>query len=114
MYVRNVTPDPNPELIVSWDIAAASNQFQIFAVSPAQAKLMFDENYRLDATLLDLGEDEIDVLLTTGEGGSGPFVTTLYGFRGGKYELLGEVPYEAFISPLRNLATQSKKPTSVR
>lgn len=109
MYTRNVTPDPNPELIVDWDIAAASNQFQMFSVSSSLVTMLLDENYRLDTTFIDLGNDGIGLLITTGEGGAGPFETTLYTFQNNRCEIAGKGSHQSLISDIRKLLISAKK-----
>lgn len=109
VYTRNITPDSNPELIVEWNIAAVSNQLQVFSVSSLSATTILDENYRVDVAFIDLGKDAIDILVTTGERGMGPFTTTLYTYLNGKYVAAGEVPYETLTSKISNLIIPMKQ-----
>ena len=94
MYLRNVTPDDEPELIADLGIAASSNQFQIFAVTPSEAHLILNENYSQDATLIDLTGEAVDVLITTGFAQAAPLTTTLYQFKGDRYQSAGEISYK--------------------
>jgi hypothetical protein len=95
LYVRNLIPDLEPELIVDLGVAASSsNQFQIFAVNPSTAQLILNESYTRDATLIDIDGEAVDVLITTGEAQTAQFKTTLYRFEGDQYRSAGVVPFD--------------------
>jgi hypothetical protein len=115
LYVRNVTPDLEPELIVDMGIpASSSNQFQIFTITSSRAYLILDENYVQDATLLDISDDAVDVLITTRTGHAtrkarvDPLTTTLYRFQWDRYKSAGEIPFDR----MKRLINKQLKPTT--
>ena len=102
MYVRNVTFDPSPELIVDTGIAASSNQFKVFSVAPTVVRSLLDENYRSEATLINLGESSLHILITdTTEDGSRSETTT-YGFREDKYQPISKTLHSKLLNSLQN------------
>jgi hypothetical protein len=97
MYIRNLTPDDRPELIVDIGIAASSNQFQVLSVTPSQARLILDVNYIHDVSLVTIDENSTDVLVTTGLAHAMPYTSSLYRFEGDRYKLVGRIPYNTLL-----------------
>jgi hypothetical protein len=93
MYVRDLNDDGFEELILNWSGGSAS-RLEILEVNVDNARDILYESYRVDAALIDLGgKGVVDVLITTAESGAGPFYTTRYVWRGGRYQAMGRVPY---------------------
>jgi hypothetical protein len=93
MYIRDLNDDWREELVVNWAGGSAS-RLEIIALSGTEARIILNESYRIDAALIDLsGASRIDVLITTGDSGVGPFYTTRYIWKGERYLPVGKVPY---------------------
>ncbi len=108
VYTLDVNGDEKKELVTVWT-AGVGQRLQIFDVGPAQARPVFDESYRLDAALVNLGGGTIDILLTSAEYGTGPFFTTRYVWRNGRYESAGTAPYKNVVTAIEQQFGGRKK-----
>lgn len=108
MYARDLNDDYIDELIVTW-AAGSSYRIQIIAVDTTRADVILNESYRLDAALVDLsGVAKVDVLITTGNSGVGPFYTTRYVWTGEQYKAVGQMPYEKLINIIKKQFTKNR------
>lgn len=98
MYTRDMNGDQHPELVLSLTGGGVANQLLFLSVTETQARIIFNESYRIDASMIDLGQGATDVLLTTGDSGVGPFYTTRYVWKGDRYEAVGRVLHERLIN----------------
>lgn len=97
MYTRDLNDDWREELILTWG-GGSADRLEIITVSATQAGIVLNESYRIDAALIDLsGKAKIDVLISTGDSGAGPFYTTRYVWKNDRYLPVGRVPYDVFI-----------------
>ncbi|MFL6276471.1 MAG: hypothetical protein ACJ74G_14870 [Blastocatellia bacterium] len=103
IYTRDVNGDQNEELVVVWTAGAVANQMQILKVGSSQAQMIFDKGYRVDAALVDLGGKGLDILVTDGESGGGPFETTRFVWRDGHYQASGKIPSQNFENTIKRL-----------
>ncbi|HBB95199.1 MAG TPA: hypothetical protein DC054_07390 [Blastocatellia bacterium] len=100
MYARDLNDDWNDELILTW-----AGGIEILSVGSHTATSILDESYRVDAALIDLsGRGKIDVLITTGDTGAGPFYVTRYAWQNEKYTSVGRMRYDIFIRTVMGLA----------
>ena len=103
MYVRDLNDDWNDELILTW-AGGSADRIEILSVGSHTATSILDESYRVDAALVDLsGRGKIDVLITTGDTGAGPFYVTRYAWQNEKYAAVGRMRYEIFIRTVTGL-----------
>lgn len=103
MITRDLNGDGDMELIVSWTSGAVAERIEIFTIGENEARRVLDEAYRVDATLADLSDETVDVLITTAESGASPAYTTRYVWQGGQYKPVGRVRYEHFIKQVKGL-----------
>jgi len=104
MYARDLNDDWNDELILMW-AGGSADRIEILSVGSHTASSILDESYRVDAALVDLsGRGKIDVLITTGDTGAGPFYVTRYAWQNEKYRVVGRMRYDLFIKTVTGLA----------
>jgi hypothetical protein len=97
MYTRDLNNDGSEELIITWG-GGSADRLEIITVSAKQARIVLSESYRIDAALIDLsGKGNIDVLVSTGDSGAGPFYTTRYVWENDRYLPVGKVPYDVLM-----------------
>jgi hypothetical protein len=107
MYVRPLNEDIGEALIVTWS-GGSADRIEIFDVGETSVRKVLSESFRIDASLADLsGVGQIDVLITTGDNGSGPFYTTRYVWDGTSYKPTSKVLYKDFV----NFIQKSFKPS---
>lgn len=95
MCARDINGDVGRALVVTWS-GGSAERLEILSVNATQAQVLLNEAYRVDASLISLlGDSQLDVLITTGESGVGPFYTTRYVWDGRKYQRMGQVPYKS-------------------
>lgn len=109
MYVRDVNGDSFSELILTWSKGAVAERLEILSVAATQVQVALDKSYRLDAALIRLADETVDVLVTTGDSGNGPFYTTRYVWRGGRYQAVGRLPYEKLTATIKHLFANSRR-----
>ena len=97
MYRRYINQEVGEALVLTW-AGGSSERFEILDVSMKQARRLFYESYRVDASLINLGGESNDILLTTCDGGAGPCSTTRFSWRNGKYQKAGTAPFEKLVS----------------
>ena len=90
-------------LVINWDRGVCCNQLEVLAVDANQARDIFSEAYRADATLVDFSGDgeRVDILVTTADGGAMHRYTTRYVWRNGRYQSVGRVSTEKLVNDLR-------------
>lgn len=100
MYTRDLNDDWSDELILTWG-GGSADRLDIITVNATQARVVLSESYRIDAVLMDLsGKGMIDVLISTGDSGAGPFHTTRYAWKNNRYVPVGRSPYQVLIRSL--------------
>ena len=101
-YTLDVNGDRTPDLVTTWTAGTVAERLQIFNVSATQAGVLFNESYRVDASLLNLSEGALDIFVTTAEFGTGPFYTTRYVWDGESYRAIGKVAHSSFINTIKH------------
>ena len=108
-YVRGLNDVVGEALVVTWS-GGSGERMQILTVDPSSAHVILDQRYRVDAALIDLsGQGHLDVLITTGDSGVGPFYTTRYVWNGDRFQPAGRVPYKALVSTVEKQFSSTKK-----
>lgn len=87
-------------IVLTW-AGGSAERLEIIAVEAERARVIFSESYRVSASLIDLEENTTDVLITTGDSGAGPFYTTRYVLRDGRYQPAGVSPHESFVNAVK-------------
>lgn len=100
MYTRDLNADGRPELITNWSKGAVAERIQILSVDETQARVLLDEPYRIDATLIYLDDEVVDILITTGDGAE-PYQTTHYKWMSDKYIPVGKSSHESLVSSIK-------------
>ncbi|MEK6285837.1 MAG: hypothetical protein AABO57_08870 [Acidobacteriota bacterium] len=94
-YVRALNEEVGEALVVTWS-GGSGDRIEILAVDSSKARVLLDERYRVDAALIDVsGHGQVDVLITTGDSGVGPFSTTRYVWNGDRFQPAGKVSYKS-------------------
>ena len=91
MCIRDLNDDGIDELVSNLGTATA-RQIIIYSVNPSGVLAVLNEYYRVDASLIKLSGETTGILITTGEGGVGPFYTTRYQWKGDRFQQSGRVP----------------------
>lgn len=95
-YVRGLNDEVGEALVVIWS-GGSGDRIEILAVDSSKARVVLDQHYRVDAALVDVsGHGNVDVLITTGDSGAGPFLTTRYIWKGDSFQPAGRVSYKLF------------------
>jgi len=94
MYTRDLDNDDEEELIIVWNGGAVSENLQILSVKEEKVTVILAENYRVKAEFVTTSDNMVDVLVTTGEHGSGPFHTTRYSWKGARYQPVSRDRYQ--------------------
>lgn len=87
-------------IVLTW-AGGSAERLEIIAVDAARARIILSESYRVSASFIDLEDDTTDVLITTGESGAGPFHTTRYVLRDGRYQPDGVSPHKSFVDAVK-------------
>ena len=102
MYREAVNDDVGEALILRW-AGGSAERLEILDVDRNQARRIFYESYRVDASLVNVGGNSRVILLTTCDGGAGPCFTNRFVWRGGKYQKAGTIPSERFDAAMERL-----------
>lgn len=103
MFLRDLDGDGSNEVVLNWARGSAG-RIEVLSVNDKGVRSILDETYRVDAALVDLsGQGKIDILITTGESGVGPFYTTRYVWRGKQFQPAGRVPYKRLVGLVKGL-----------
>lgn len=96
MYTRDLDGDKQEELIIIWEAGAVASRIEILSVNEDKATVLLNEDYRVKADLVEGNDGKVDVVITTGESGAGPFVSTRYSWKkGGVYQPVSRSPYRS-------------------
>ncbi|MFL6276473.1 MAG: hypothetical protein ACJ74G_14880 [Blastocatellia bacterium] len=110
MYIRPLNEEVGEGLVVVWS-GGSADRIEILKVDAEQSSVILKESYRIDAAFVDLsGAGQVDVFITTGEGGNGPFYTTRYVWKKEHYEPVGKIEYKKFINTINS---QFKAPLKI-
>ena len=86
-------------LVTEW-VGGTANGIMIFSVNPSGARLVLDEGYRVGVSFICSNSSNVDVFITSGCCGDGPFFTTRYVFDGHSYKPKGSMAYGDFVNIL--------------
>lgn len=96
MYTRDLNGDKQEELIIIWEAGAVASRIEILSVSEDKITILLNEDYRVKADLIEKADGNVDIVITTGESGAGPFVSTRYSWKkGGVYQPVSQSPYRS-------------------
>lgn len=99
--------DNGQALISEWEGGSAES-VMIFSITPSDAKVILDESYRVDVSFIPVDVDQIDVFITSGCCGIGPFFTTRFTYDGKSYKPIASIPHETFTNLLLNGFTKRR------
>jgi len=88
-------------LVTEW-AGGSADGIMIFSVSPLGGKVVLDEDYRIGASFIPGGGDTVDVFITSGCCGVGPFYTTRFVYNGQAYKPAGSMAFEDFTNVLNH------------
>ena len=116
MYTREINRDRelHPELVLTFEGGATSERLLILSVNAIGARLVLDESYRVDASIINLGRDALDVLITTAESGAGPAYTIDYVWKGDRYQPAGRVSHESLTRVIKKQFNTTPLPHKTR
>jgi hypothetical protein len=90
-------------LVVNWR-GGSADRIEILSVNEREAHRVLYESYRFDAAVITFsGDEEMNVLITTAEGGGMPLYTTRYVWKDHSYQAAGRVPFKRFSEELEKL-----------
>jgi hypothetical protein len=113
VIIRDLDGDGKMELIAIWNSGATSERIEILKIDEDKASRLLDEDYRVDASLIELSGKATTVLVTDTKMGAVPDYTVRYILRGGQYKPAGKVKYEYFVKEVERLfnVTRARRPT---